>query len=52
MVYDYETVNENGIRYGFVNTDCHVVVYINDKEWGVPQGSRFIKALLNDIKLS
>ena len=50
MKYDYETTTKNGTRYGFVEKNSNVIVYVNDKEWGVPQGNRFIKALLNDIK--
>ena len=48
--YDYETISPTGSKYSFKETNSHVIVYVNDKEWGVPQGCHFIKALLHDIK--
>lgn len=47
--YDYEITASNGNRYGYIIKDSHVVVYINDKEWGSPQGNRFIKVLLEEL---
>ena len=49
MNYDYVTYN-NGAKYGFKVNNNKVYVYINDIFWGVPQGSRFIGALLRDLK--
>lgn len=36
--------------YKFISSKNKVVVYVDDKVWGVPQGDRFLAALLNDIK--
>lgn len=50
MKYDYETIAENGSKYGFIIDGNQADVYINDKRWGSPQGDRFIVALINDIE--
>lgn len=41
---EYQTGN-----YKFIKKGCHIVVYVNGEKWGVPQGSHFIEALLEDI---
>lgn len=46
----YETTTINGSKLKFLEDDCHVIVYVGDKEWGIPQGQHFIKALLRDIR--
>lgn len=45
----YETVAQNGSKYSFVDTGSWIVVYVNGKEWGSPQGDRFLRAVINDI---
>lgn len=47
--YDYEITAPNGHRYGYIINNKSVVIYINDKEWGSPQGDRFIKVLLEEL---
>lgn len=45
----YET-DYNGSRYSFEEVGTYIKVYVNGEAWGVPQGERFIKALIEDIK--
>lgn len=47
--YDYKTIAPNGSKYGYVLKGDNVVIYVNDEEWGEPQGSRFITTLIRDI---
>ena len=49
MKYDYETVADSGSRYSFKVRDDRANVYVNDKLWGEPQGSRFMTTLIRDI---
>ncbi|MGL5329374.1 MAG: hypothetical protein ACRDD7_08900 [Peptostreptococcaceae bacterium] len=49
MKYDYVVMNNNGNEIGFIDSGQHVSVYINGKEWGSPQGDRFLRYLLNDL---
>lgn len=37
-------------KYKFVDTGSHVVVYRNGEKWGVPQGDKFLRVLLQDIQ--
>ncbi|MEG0153558.1 MAG: hypothetical protein RSE41_07690 [Clostridia bacterium] len=46
----YETTTIHGSKLRFLEDGCHTIVYVDDKEWGVPQGDHFIKALLRDIQ--
>ena len=49
MKYNYETIDDNGSKYSFEIKDNKTVVYVNDKLWGEPQGSRFISILIRDL---
>jgi hypothetical protein len=46
---EYET-NYRDSTYKFVDTGSWIVVYVNGEKWGVPQGDKFLRALLKDIK--
>ena len=46
----YETVSDSGLTYTFNYNGSHVSVDVNGKLWGVPQGERFLLALLRDIQ--
>lgn len=48
--YIYETVSDAGVKYSFKNIDERIVIYIEDVEWGITDGDRFVKTLLRDIK--
>ena len=49
MKCNYETIDDNGSKYSFEIKDNKTVVYVNDKLWGEPQGSRFISILIRDL---
>lgn len=50
MKYDYETISDNGTKYGFkLFNGNRVSVYVDDEIWGEPQGSHFLAVLIKDI---
>lgn len=47
---EHYTSYHNGNKYRFVDNGSHVIVYVNDEKWGVPQGDIFLRVLMQDIK--
>lgn len=49
-VYEIRKEDNTKYRFEYKKDSSQVEIYVNDKCWGVPQGSHFVKALLCEIE--